>query len=72
MLDKSIRIIYKNPEYYRCANHKKFTNFINTLLIITTNIPKMKDLIMKDYNSYEFGKLVIFNINGNKSKLLRK
>jgi hypothetical protein len=56
----------KNPEYYRYANHEKFTNFIDTLLTITANFPKMKDFIMKDYNSYEFGKLEIININGNK------
>jgi hypothetical protein len=62
----------KNTEYYHCTNHKKFTNFIDTLLTITTNIPKIKDFILKNYNSYEFGKLEIFNINGNKNKLLRK
>jgi hypothetical protein len=62
----------KNPKYYRCGNHQKFTNFIDTLLTIITNIPKIKNFIMKDYNSYEFGKLEIININGNKNKLLRK
>jgi hypothetical protein len=42
------------------------------LLTITTNNPKIKDFIMNDYNSYDFGKLEIITMNGNKNKLLRK
>jgi hypothetical protein len=42
------------------------------LLSITANIPKIKDFVMKDYNSFEFTKLEIINLNGNKNKLLRK
>jgi hypothetical protein len=30
----------KDIEYYRGCNHKKFSDFIDTLLSITTNIPK--------------------------------
>jgi hypothetical protein len=48
--------LIKNPEYYGSDNHKKFTNLIDTLLTIITNIPKINDFIMKDNSSDEFGK----------------
>jgi hypothetical protein len=51
---------------------KKFTDFIDLLLSITANIPKIKDFTLKDYNSYEFTKLEIINLKCNKNKLLRK
>jgi hypothetical protein len=54
------------------VNNIKFTDLIDILLTITTYIPKIKDFILKDYNSYEFGKLEIINLNGNNNKLLRK
>jgi hypothetical protein len=62
----------KNTEYYRGVNNEKFTDFIDTLFTITTCIPKIKDLIIKDYNSIEFGKLEFIILNDNKNKLLRK
>ena len=58
--------------YYRDSDHKKFSDFVDILLSITANIPKIKDFVMKDYNSYEFTKLETINLNGNKYKLLRK
>ena len=62
----------KNIEYYRGVNQTKQTDFIDTLLTITTCIPKIKDFIRKNINSYQFGKLAMINLNGNKNKLLRK
>jgi hypothetical protein len=43
----------KDTEYYLGCNHKKFTDFIDTLLSFTANILKIKDFVMKDYNSYD-------------------
>ena len=62
----------KNSDYYRNTDHKKFSDFIDSLLIIASSIPQIKDFVMKDYNSYEFTKLEVINLNGNKNKLLRK
>jgi gamma-glutamylcysteine synthetase len=43
----------KDTEYYRGCNHKKFIDFIDTLLSITANIPTIKDFALKEYKSYE-------------------